>query len=108
MTDQTVALTIIEQLGGYGKLKTMVNARNLSCTSTSLTFKFRGCSKANCMKIELNHWDTYDVTFYKIQKCDFKIVRESDGIYCDMLIDIFESFTGLYLSLGSVKMVFNL
>jgi len=39
MSNRLVADTIAEQLGGYGKLEAMINAKNFSYGDNSLTFK---------------------------------------------------------------------
>ena len=68
----------------------------------SLTFRFKSCRQANICKIELNSMDTYTVTFFKMNKKSLEcpIVKEFAMVYCDQLMDIFESVTGLYLTLS--------
>jgi hypothetical protein len=43
--------------------------------------------------------DTYDITFSKIWGVKIAEVASHDGIYCDMMQDLIEKETGLYLSL---------
>ena len=102
MTNQ-VAETILEQLGGAGKLKAMINAKNFSGSDNSLTFRFSMNTKMNCVKIVLNAMDTYDLTFYKIKKFDFPVIEELTDVYADNLISAIEDTTGLCLSLGTMK-----
>ena len=81
-----------------------------------LMFKFKGSRKANHVKITLNSMDTYDIEFMTVAKIteentkkwlnlneeEFeqkmkKNKKQFAGVYCDQLIDIFESHTGLFL-----------
>lgn len=98
-----VATTIIKQLGGSGKLNTMIGMKNAAYGDEGrghLTFRFKGSRKANSVKIVLTGKDLYDITFYKIGRgVNIKEVKTFDDVFADQLIEIFESFTGLYLSL---------
>ena len=97
MTDFTVANTIISQLGGFGTLKAFVNARSYVADNNSVMFKFSGSKKFNFCKIVYNYGlDEYEMNFIKIWG-DRKKVETVNGVYCDMLVDIFEKKTGLYL-----------
>jgi len=101
---QEIAQTIAKQLGGANKLKAMVNAKYFCCLSVppGLQFRFSGSKIANHVKIELNSMDTYDVTFMKIGNAPkFNITNEQTfkGIYNDMLINLFEQTTKLYITL---------
>lgn len=103
---QLVAQTIIKQLGGIGRLKTMIGAYDISYDSFSkrgaLLFKFRGSSRCNYCKITLDALDAYDLEFGKVKlgpKPSYKIVSKHNDIYFDQLIDVFESETGLRLSI---------
>ena len=107
---RAIADTIIQQMGGFGKITAMTSANTfLSHPEGGVSFKFKGSRKANYVKIILNSMDLYDLEFGKIgtKKTEFpgvrmptyKVVREFDGAYNDMLKSIFEETTGLYLSL---------
>lgn len=48
---------VVEQLGGVGKLTAMVGAYHMGYTEDSFSFKFKGCRKANYMKITLTPMD---------------------------------------------------
>ncbi len=74
----------------------MLGAYNLCGDNNSLTFKFRGSNKANCVKIELNASDLYDVTFYKIRGMNLKETSVNNGLYSDQLHGSIETNTGLY------------
>lgn len=101
MSSQIVANEIVQQLGGFGKISAMVNARNFSYTDNSLNFRFSGSKKSNMIKITLNSMDTYDIEFIKFSPkyCTCKVAQTHEGIYNDQLIDLFVQQTGLYLSL---------
>ena len=96
----------IQQLGGFGKLKAMVGAHTFIKheAEKALSFKFKGSRKCNYIKITLDASDTYNVeigrvTNGKVKGFTYKVIDESAGIYCDQLKPLFESITGLYLSL---------
>lgn len=97
-----VATTILQQLGGGGRLKAMIGANNMFSTCdgyVALQFKFKGSRKWNFVKIVLNAMDTYDITFYNLGKYDIKAEQTFEGYYADMMKDLFEEQTGLALSL---------
>jgi hypothetical protein len=99
---------------GFNRLKVMTGANHFFKDSNSVGFQFKMCKKANALKITLNNMDTYDLLFYKIGKkinkeyasigikiydITTKDIQNYENIYCDQLKEIFEQFTGLYLSL---------
>lgn len=98
--DYRVASTIIEQLGGH-RFMLMTGAKNVSCTDNSVRMKLgRNSSNSNFLKIELNSLDLYDMTFAKVTRMgEMKSVKQYEGVYNDMLVEIFERHTGLYTSL---------
>lgn len=96
-----VGLTILDQLGGTDKLHAMVGTHCITLLDNGVRFKFKGSRIANCCEIILNGLDLYDVTFYRIRGTDCVTTSEEQDIYCDMLIDLFEENTGLYLTLFS-------
>jgi len=94
---QTVAKIILEQLGGRGFVL-MTGAKNLTSSNDgrgALSFRFKGCSKANHLKIILTAADDYTLEFTKIRGLDFKKVETREGVYCDNLAEVFRNFTGL-------------
>ena len=102
MSDLTVAHTIIQQMGGFGKLKAMVGAYDFTGSDKSVQFSFKGSRKANKCRVVYDYGDDlYIFELWKYNKRTFEIkqVYELKGAYCDMLISLFESETGLYLSL---------
>ena len=102
-TVNQIPATILSQLGGARRLQAMVGAKHFLADGNALIFAFKGCGKANKVRIELNAMDTYDVTFYKINmrnlEKSMKPVDETSGIYADQLVELFERFTGMYLSI---------
>jgi hypothetical protein len=100
MTGKQIAETTLAQLGGAGRLSTMVGAKHFSHdVKGALSFRFAGCKKANHIEITLNGKDLYDIQFYKLGRYEIKKVKEYGDIYADMLQDVIERYTGLCLSL---------
>jgi len=96
-----VANQIAQQLGGYGKLESMIKAKHFVYGDNELTFMFSGSKKANNIRIILTSSDTYDITFCKIKKLDHDIVAELTGIYAEDLKETIERTIGLCLSLSA-------
>jgi hypothetical protein len=93
-----VAKTILQQLGGAGRLQLMVGAYNFVAYPNGVAFKFKN-RKVNYVKITLNGKDLYDIQFFKLTVNSQKLIAEFEDIYFDQLIDIFEKTTGMYLRL---------
>lgn len=102
MTNQNIAMEILNQMGGMGKIKMMVNGKDFLYGENWIQFKFSGSKKMNIVKIKLNSMDLYEVKFYKYypRKMELVELKNYDGIYCDQLKELFENTTGLYLSLN--------
>jgi len=105
-TDQhkAVAQEIAKQLGGTGRLKAMIGAKNFGYDAGvgmgRLSFKFmRGKDGINSISVTLNGMDTYDLKFMNPSG---KAVKELEGVYAEDLRRIFSDTTGLALSLGTV------
>lgn len=65
-----------------------------------LTVKFHGCRKSNIVTITLDlARDVYEMTFYRLTGVNLKTVEKIDAVYAENMKEIFESKTGLYLSL---------
>ena len=103
MNNEQAAREILNQLGGYNRLHAMVGIDNMlsgdNAGNQFLQFTFQGSRKANRCKIELTPLDLYTVGFYKVTRKGFEKVAGFDSVYCDNLVNIFESTTGLYLSI---------
>lgn len=97
--------TIFNQMGGIHKLTTMVGASDFRFVITdddvSICFNFKGSRKHNMCKVILNSNDTYTFQLFQYNKkaCAIKKTYELEGVYCDMLICLFEGKTGLHISL---------
>ena len=95
-----VAETIIRQMGGFGKLTAMIGASDFAADETSVQFSFKGCRKANKCRVTLLADDTYRCELFRFDRSfNMHTVYSQDGLYWDMLKPVFESETGLYLSL---------
>jgi hypothetical protein len=99
MKDMTIAKTILEQLGG-NRFIAMTGAKNLLSQDNALTFKIgRNSSQVNFVKIELTPDDTYTMTFSNMNINRIKEIKKLEGVYNDMLQNIFTETTGLYTTL---------
>lgn len=96
MSDQEIALKILEQLGG-SKFKAMTGATNFSFSPSALSFFFFGCKKTNCCKITLLPSDTYKMEFFKFKTKNLSctLFKEFQPVFCDQLQTIFTQVTGL-------------
>lgn len=100
----TVAETIIDQLGGTGRLSAMIGAKDFVSLSEpgrgGVQFSFKGSSKTgNSAHIILTSGDLYDVEFWYVRGMNFKEVAHFEGLMWDQLIPTFEKQTKMYLSL---------
>jgi hypothetical protein len=103
-----IAHDMISQFcGSTNALITMLGATNLIYDKKhySFRFKFKMCRKANCCVLTYNEGqDLYEMQFYKMSKtADFKRVEMFEGLYCDMLKETFENFTGLVLTIPRIR-----
>jgi len=98
---QVISKTIISQMGGFGKLKTMISASLFLTLESGVRFKFCGSRKFNKVEICLSENDTYTMKIYHVSPSTMKEknVVEFKNVYCDQLKNIFEQTTGLYLSI---------
>ena len=95
-----VANEIYRQLGG-NRFRVMTGAKNMVSTENGIRMRIgRNKTNANYMEVVLNSMDLYDITFAKVTRMgEMKSVRTYDNVYNDMLVEIFESHTGMYTSL---------
>ena len=100
MTELNVAHTILSQLGPTFSL--MTGAKDFVGSSNSLTFRLPKGAKRNInsVKITLNGNDLYDVDFVRIWGTKLTPISRHTDIYFDMLQDLFESETGLFVILN--------
>lgn len=99
-----IAQKIVKQLGGLGKIRAMVNGRDFLALDAGVQFTFSGKRGMNKCVVKLNGMDTYDVEFWYVNARKGTCVQKAEynDVYADMLVDIFESTTGLYLLLGTM------
>jgi len=101
--EESVAGTILKQMGGPGRLKAMLGAKHFIDHGNALSFQFpnRKRSKGNYVKITLRGDDTYDMEFSAISGGGTKVkkVKTYSGIMFDQLQPLFTEWTGLYLRL---------
>ena len=95
-----VAQTILTQLGPTFSL--MTGAKDFIGSENSLTFRLpKGAIRdINSVKVTLNGKDLYDVEFVRIWGTKLTPISRHTDIYADMLQDLFESETGLYVTLN--------
>lgn len=98
-----VAKTILEQIGG-GKFIAMTGSKNFIDLGNGLRMNLtRNKTSANRLDILLDEeTDTYIMRFYRhsFSKKTFEVTTKDivrhEGVYCDMLEEMFTSVTGLY------------
>ena len=103
---QDIATTIIEQMGGSGRLQALVGANSFGCdeieydgfNQPTVWFKFKMNRTMNvCRVIYEEGKDLYVVQFIKATIKGLKIVKEFTDVYAEDLIPLFENTTGLVL-----------
>lgn len=99
-----VAKTILDQLGGVGRLQSMTGAKDILFDSNSVQFKFKNRTGPNYCKVTLDPDDTYTVEFGRfvtgrLVKKNLQNIVEFEGMFASQLISLFEVETGLALSL---------
>lgn len=96
---KTIANTIYQQIGG-NRFKTMTGAKSFVIIDSGLQFDLPNRfakNGINRITVKLDPSDTYTVTAFKLCRKSMVLskMEEESMIYCDMLEDIFTSFTGL-------------
>lgn len=102
---QAIAQTIAQQLGG--RMFRMMTGANFyiyhdpEINEYGLSVHFKGSRKLNRLRIVLDEGkDLYKMVFsHQSPKRGLKNVHFIVNVYCDQLLEIFESETGLYTSL---------
>lgn len=100
MTDMTVANTILAQLGG-ARFKMMTGAKDFVGAADMLMFKIGtgAKNKINKVRITLTVDDLYTVEFFNLRGVNIKTIAKHEGIYNDMLQDIFTKETGFFTTM---------
>lgn len=109
----SVPQIIYQQLGG-SKFSAMTGTTDFIGDGYTLEMRLqKNRSGANRLHITLDpHDDTYTMHFFKYTRMEFDIetfeiisgskretIKEINGVYADMLRDIFEGVTGMYTTL---------
>ncbi len=99
--NDAIGKTIAQQMGGPGKLRMMLGAKNIHLIEKGLSFSWpnKERSRGNGVRITLRPDDTYDMEFFN----GAKSVKKYEGIYNDQLVPTFESQTGWFLSMKRPK-----
>lgn len=100
-----IAKTILEQIGG-GRFIAMTGSKVFIDLGNGLRMNLtRNKTSANRLDILLDEaTDTYIMRFYRhsFSKKTFEVttkdIARHEGVYCDMLEEMFTSVTGLYTS----------
>ncbi len=94
--NQTIAATILEQLGG-SRFVAMTGSRGFLYGESMLQFQVRrNGSRANRCMITLDPSDTYTVKLCRItgRGLNVEIIAEQSDVYAEMLAPVFERVTG--------------
>lgn len=95
-----IGQTIIQQLGGAGRLQMFIGLRQLLTEESGVTLVFpkpKHAGAVNRVRITLNGKDLYDMEFIRYSKRSVKVIKESNDVYAEDLRDRFEEGTGLYI-----------
>lgn len=101
-----IAQTILQQIGGR-RFSTMTGSKNFIDLGNGLRMNLaRNKTSANRLEIIWDReTDTYTMKFYRqtFSKKTFEVSKKDialhEGVYCDMLEEMFTSATGLYTRL---------
>jgi hypothetical protein len=106
LNETDVGHEIFQQLGG-NRIRAMLGRKLIILTMKNglmLKWPAKEKTKGNCVRITLREDDTYDVEFLWVSKDgSSKSLKTFDGVMADGLRHTFEEWTGLRLSLGSLK-----
>lgn len=102
ITGSDVGKTILEQMGGIGRLRAMTGAKDFVTYPDGVAFKFpnRQRSKGNYVKVVWNRGpDDYTMEFQNLTSTTAKKVKTYKNIGVEKLIELFQKQTGLFLRL---------
>lgn len=103
---ENVADTIVQQMGGYGRLKATLNAKVLKLDDgmgIGIRWPNKDRSRGNYVEIRLEPSDTYTMEFFDVSGSKKKSVKKYDYVYFDQLVELFEKHTGWFINLGGSK-----
>ena len=98
-----IAQTILEQIGGR-RFAVMTGSKNFTDLGNGLLMSLaKNTTSANRLEIIYDEGtDLYNMRFYrktfskKTFECKTKNIATHEGVYCDMLEEMFTMVTGLY------------
>lgn len=90
-----VAETILQQLGGRGRLSAMLGANNFVGDHNSLTFRWKARSTWKGLKVTLQGDDTYTLMFFRVRGGKTTLHTPIGQVYAEDLIRVCEHETGL-------------
>lgn len=101
--DNQIAVTILQQIGGH-RFAAMTGSHDFINLGKGLRMSLsRNKTSANRLEIIYDEGaDLYNMRFYRrtfsTKTCEVKTkdIKTYEGVYCDMLEDIFTDVTGLY------------
>jgi hypothetical protein len=104
---RTIALTILEQLGGR-RFAAMTGARRFLSAEAGLHFQLPArLAKSGIQYVHIDldlGADLYRMTFMRLTAARSVVtVSQFEGIFCDQLQEIFTRETGLQTSLGRMR-----
>lgn len=103
-----IANEIARQMGGAGRLKVTINAREFGAVTDEmggLQFKFGSARRAdakngaNMVKVILTPADLYRVEFGYARGLNYTHVSTHDDVYCEDLVKLFEDETGWFIKI---------
>lgn len=101
ISNKEIANEILNQLGGYNRLNSMIGLKDCMIIDSGISFKIKFVgAEANYVKIQLNvALDLYEVEIGKLRGTTYKVVKSLSCVYADMLKEVIESTCKVRLSL---------
>ena len=100
MSVSKIATEIARQIGPVA-FAMMGTRKDKWADGDALLFTVRGCPKWKKIRIDLDAADTYSLMFYQIDGAFNVTSKYVYNVHVDMLHDLIESETGLFLSLSA-------
>lgn len=98
--NQEIAQVIRTQMGGGNRLVAMVGAKDFVAIQNGLQFKHMRSNGINMVRVVLDEGkDLYTMEFLSAHGGTLKQKAFYEEVYCDQLKELFETTTGLYLSI---------
>lgn len=104
LDENRVSDTIVQQMGGFGRIKVMLGAKVFELPNgIGIKWPNKQRAKGNYVEIRLEPSDTYTMEFFNVSGSSKKSVKKYEDVYFDSLVEIFEKQTGWFLSIGGSK-----